>query len=141
MFTSDAVHYGDEDWGGNNYAPFGTDSEGTARARAHEAEIIKACFTGEMTPEKAARFYDYTLNPDNYREYKWTWCGRYSIPVGLLTAIHLQRLTGGTALTGVPLGYATSINQTHIKVDDLGMGLTNIATRRHWVGYPAIGFR
>ncbi|NTW53396.1 MAG: AmmeMemoRadiSam system protein B, partial [Chlorobaculum sp.] len=40
-----------------------------------------------------------------------------------------------------PVGYATSISQPHLKVDDLGMGQTAIATLRHWVGYPAIGFR
>lgn len=29
----------------------------------------------------------------------------------------------------------------HVKVDDLRMGQTAIATPHHWVGYPAIGFK
>jgi MEMO1 family protein len=141
LITSDAVHYGDEDWGGKNYAPFGTDSTGNAQAMSHEREIIRTCFEGNLTEEKAARFFAYTVEPGNFKEYKWTWCGRYSIPLGLLTSLYLQSLQSGDTLEGVPVAYATSISQPHIKVDDLGMGRTAIATSRHWVGYPAIGFK
>jgi AmmeMemoRadiSam system protein B len=141
LISSDAVHYGDEDWGGKNYAPFGTDSAGNARAVSYEREIISTCFEGELTGEKIARFFAYTVNPDNFREYRWTWCGRYSIPFGLLTSQYLQTLLEDIPLTGIPVAYATSISQPHLKVGDLRMGRTAIATPRHWVGYPAVGFR
>lgn len=141
LISSDAVHYGDEEWGGSNYAPYGTDSTGNAEAVAHEKEIINTCFSGALTEEKVAQFFSYTVNPENFKEYKWTWCGRYSIPFGLLTSIQLQFLEKSTTLTGVPVAYATSISQTRLKVDDLKMGKTAIATPHHWVGYPAIGFK
>lgn len=141
LISSDAVHYGDEDWSGKNFAPYGTDKEGTAKALAHEAEIMKTCLEGKLTEEKVARFYHYTVDPEDHREYKWTWCGRYSIPVGLLTTLYLQKQLSMETLSGTPLGYATSISQPHIPVEDLGMGLTNIATPRHWVGYPAVGVK
>ena len=141
LITSDAVHYGDEDWGGKNYAPFGTDKKGNTQAVSHEREIIGTCFEGDLTEEKVARFFAYTVDPGNFREYRWTWCGRYSIPFGLLTSLQLQSLQSGDSLKGVPVAYATSISQPHVEVDDLGMGRTAIATSRHWVGYPAIGFR
>jgi MEMO1 family protein len=141
LITSDAVHYGDEEWSGKNYAPYGTDSTGYAQALSHESEIIKTCFEGELTLEKVARFFSYTVNPDDFRTYKWTWCGRYSIPLGLLTALDLQSLSENSALTGVPVAYATSISGPHLKVDDLGMGQTAVATPHHWVGYAAIGFK
>jgi hypothetical protein len=57
LISSDAVHYGDEEWGGNNYAPYGTDSTGNAQAVAHELEIIRTCFTGALTQEKIERFF------------------------------------------------------------------------------------
>lgn len=141
LISSDAVHYGDEEWGEKKYDLYGTDSTGNAQAVSHEHEIIKTCFEGDLTEEKIARFYSYTISPDNFREYKWTWCGRYSIPFGLLTSIYLQALGESGSLTGVPVAYATSITQPHLKVDDLKMGQTAIATPHHWVGYPAIGFR
>ena len=141
LISSDAVHYGDEEWGGKNYAPYGTDSAGNAQAVSHEREIINTCFDGELTEEKIARFYGYTVDPDNFKEYRWTWCGRYSIPFGLLTSQYLQSLLKSKPLMGVPVAYANSINQPHLKVDDLRMGQTAVSTPRHWVGYPAIGFK
>lgn len=32
VISTDAVHYGDKEWGGKNYAPYGTDSAGYAKA-------------------------------------------------------------------------------------------------------------
>ncbi len=141
LITSDAVHYGDYDWGGKNYAPFGTDIAGNAQAVSHEQEIIRTCFDGDLSEGKIASFFAFTVNPENFKEYKWTWCGRYSIPFGLLTSLYLQSLQSSNPLKGVPVAYATSISQPHIEVDDLRMGRTAIATSRHWVGYPAIGFK
>ena len=141
LISSDAVHYGNEEWGGKNYAPYGVDSAGNALAVTHELEIIKSCFEGELTQDKIARFFSYTVNPDDFREYKWTWCGRYSIPFGLLTSLYLQTLEKRSVLTGIPVAYTTSIKQPHLKVVDLGMGQTAIASPHHWVGYPAIGFK
>ncbi len=57
LITTDAVHYGDEEWGGSNYAPFGTDSAGYKQAVEKEHEIVKTCFTGPLTDENANRFF------------------------------------------------------------------------------------
>ena len=141
LITSDAVHYGDEEWGGANYAPYGCDSAGYQQAVAHEHEIIQNCFSGELGNEKADRFYQYTVQDNDFHTYKWTWCGRYSVPMGLKTANQLQKLSNATPLVGIPLGYETSISQKHIEVDDLDMGRTAIAIPHHWVGYAAVGFK
>jgi AmmeMemoRadiSam system protein B len=140
VISTDAVHYGDEDWGGKNYAPFGADTLGYWMAIDHEKEIIRNCLQGELNVEKCSQFYSYTLQPDNFREYKWTWCGRYSVPFGLLTACFLGKLQD-IKLDGCIYGYATSIDHPRIRVDDLRMGLTSPAKLRHWVGYSAVGYR
>jgi AmmeMemoRadiSam system protein B len=140
--STDAVHYGDEGWGGKNFAIYGADAAGYAKALAHEQQIMHDCFAGDLQPEKIERFTRYTLADHDHREYKWTWCGRYSVPFGLLTAWHLQQLRGAPPLEGTILGYTTSLEAQRIKVDDLdGMGVTAMATLRHWVGYAAVGFR
>ncbi|MGD0584094.1 MAG: AmmeMemoRadiSam system protein B [Bacteroidales bacterium] len=138
VVTTDAVHYGNEDWGGTDRALFGCDSAGNARALDREHEIIDNCLTGQLTPEKIRLFSTYTLNSDNYREYKWTWCGRYSVPVALYTGYYLNE---SQPLNGELVDYSTSITRLHTPVDDIGMGRTAIATQCHWVGYAAIGFR
>lgn len=141
LITTDAVHYGDEEWGGSNYARFGCDSSGYQKAVALEHEIIQNCFTGELTDEQSNRFISYTVQENDFRQYKWTWCGRYSVPLGLKVAWNLQRQSHTEPLTGIPLGYETSISQKHIPVDDLNMGRTAVATPHHWVGYAAVGFK
>ncbi len=140
VISTDAVHYGDEDWGGKNYAPFGADTLGYWLAVDHEKEIMRNCFTGQLTPEKARKFSEYTVDSKDYREYKWTWCGRYAVPFGMLTAWNLAGLQH-TTLGGCIYGYATSIDHPHLPVSDLHMGITAPAKLRHWVGYGAAGYR
>ena len=138
IVTTDAVHYGNEDWGGSDMALFGCDSTGNAKALLLENEIIKNCLSGPMEPEKIRLFSNYTLKPENYREYKWTWCGRYSVPVALYLTYFLNE---SNPPEGELLGYSTSTTSDHIPVDDIGMGRTAIATDCHWVGYAALGYR
>jgi len=141
LITTDAVHYGDEEWGGKNYAPYGTDTIGYEKAIAHEHNIIDSSLVGGLTNDKANKFFNYTVDSADYHEYRWTWCGRYSVPLGLLTAIQLQQLNGDEQLIGETIGYANSMDHKPLQVDDLRMGKTAIATRHHWVGYAAIGYR
>jgi MEMO1 family protein len=140
VISTDAVHYGDEDWGGKNYAIYGTDTAGYKQAVSREYEIIDNCLSGKILPDKVKKFVGYTVKEDNFRDYKWTWCGRYSVPFGLLTTYHLQKLYGED-LSGVLLKYATSIDHSHIPVANLRMGVTAPANSHHWVGYAAIGYR
>lgn len=138
VVTTDAVHYGNEDWGGADRAYFGCDQKGNIKARDYEAEIIDNCLKDEITSEKAHKFNTYTLNSNNYKEYIWTWCGRYCVPVTLYTTLYLS---GSKPVSGELIGYSTSITCSHIPVDDLRLGRTAIATDCHWVGYAALGYR
>jgi MEMO1 family protein len=140
VISSDAVHYCDEGWGGSNYAFCGADSAGYRAAVKHEWEIIHT-LSGRFTPGKIRKFTTMTVDEKDFRTYKWTWCGRYSIPVGLLTSWVLADISKIKPLTGFPLGYSTSIDKEPIPVKDIGMGVTAPATIHHWVGYPAIGYK
>lgn len=141
LISTDAVHYGDKDWGDNNYAPFGTDKQGLLEVKNIEMEILNNCLLGEVTPEKVKKFIQYTVTESNYKEYKWTWCGRYSVPFGLLTAYHLNSSIGNTVLKGSFVGYSTSIEHPELKVEDLKMGTTAPANNHHFVGYAAVGYK
>jgi len=138
VVTTDAVHYGNEDWGGIDRAYFGCDDKGNIKAREHESEIIEKCFNGNITTDNIRLFNSYTLNPDNFREYKWTWCGRYCVPVALYTSFYLN---GSEPLSAYFIGYSTSITSIQVPVGDIRMGRTAIATDCHWVGYAAVGYR
>lgn len=141
VISTDAVHYGDEGWGGRDFARYGVDQAGFKQAVAHDLGIMRETLEGDLRPPKIELFARHTVREDDYREYKWTWCGRYSVPFGLLCAYELQQALGAAPLAGEALGYATSLDAPRIKVDDLqGMGVTAPASLRHWVGYAAVGY-
>ncbi|MCO4821316.1 MAG: AmmeMemoRadiSam system protein B [Flavobacteriaceae bacterium] len=139
VISNDAVHYGDEEWSGD-LAPFGTDDAGTEKARLMDVEIVETCLSDAITPEKIKRFTEYTVQHDDYKEYKWVWCGRYSVPFGLSFANNLNLLIDDQPLQGEFMHYQSSIDHELIKVEDLGMGTTAIATQRHWVAYASIKY-
>lgn len=140
VISTDAVHYGDEDWGGVNLAPFGTDSLGYKKAVNHEHEIINSSFTNELTEAKLLKFNLMTVDPTNYKKYRWTWCGRYSVPFGLLTSVYLNQLLENKRLKNKLLHYCNSIDHPHLKIDDIKMDRTAPANIHHWVGYAVIGY-
>ncbi|KPI90111.1 Mediator of ErbB2-driven cell motility-containing protein [Leptomonas seymouri] len=143
VISTDAVHYGDEDWGpGKQYCDFGVDQKGYEQAVQHEHKIINNCLVGALTAAKMKAFTEYTVSDEDFREYKWTWCGRYSVPCGLLTSLYLQEALMAPPLTGEFVSYGTSVDgREHIPVHDIGLGTTAIATLRHWVGYACVGYK
>jgi len=149
IISNDAIHYGSKGWGGSNLAPFGTDSLGTLQARLKDLDLINSTLEGELTRDKIATFNDITIMEEDYKAYKWTWCGRYSTPFGLLLAHRIQQLTAinnnddkeFNNLTGTYIDWRSSLHNTHIPVSDLGMGHTAIADSTHWVGYVGMSYQ
>ena len=139
VISTDAVHYGDQDWGGKNFAFYGVDSAGYEKAVAHEMEIINNCLKGPLREEGIRKFTQYTVQVNDFKKYKWTWCGRYSVPMGLETAYYLSKELKQN-LTGRLIGYANSIDHAPLPVKDLRMGFTAPANMHHWVGYVAMGW-
>ncbi len=141
VVSTDAVHYGCEEWGGSDYAFYGCDTAGFHKAVDHELEIIRNTLLGPATEKKAREFTQYTVQDTNYHSYKWTWCGRYSVPFGLLTLSDLEKAMHSSPSSGTLLGYSTSISNKPIPVGDIKMGITAKADIKHWVGYTGIGYR
>lgn len=141
VISNDAVHYGDTDWGGKNFARFGTDSAGYKKAVTFEHEILNNCILNTIQKEKIKLFTEYTTQKENYKEYNWTWCGRYSVPFGMLTTLYINEALRLKPVSGHLLDYSNSLQNKHISVNDLGgMGITAPCNLKHWVGYVAVGF-
>jgi MEMO1 family protein len=139
VISNDAVHYGTENWS-RNLAPYGVDDAGTLKAVQHDKRLINDLLTGELSMDKVKSFTEETVQERDYKEYKWVWCGRYSVPFGLAFANKLNVLQNSVSLTGEFLNYASSIDHELIEVEDLGMGTTAIATQKHWVAYASIKY-
>ncbi len=141
VISNDAVHYGDEEWGGTNYAKYGCDTAGYKKALDHENEIISTSLLPRPDKTRIHKFFNYTVQPGNWHDYQWPWCGRYSVTFGLLTGLYLGQIRNEAPLEGTKIGYSTSIEQKPLPVEDLNMGKTAIATLHHWVGFAAIGYK
>jgi AmmeMemoRadiSam system protein B len=139
VISTDAVHYGDQGWGGQNFAYYGTACTSYTNAKGHEMEILHT-ISGYISEGMIHRFCNMTVEPNDYHQYKWTWCGRYDVPLALLTINKLNEKLYHEPLHGQVIGYSTSIEHEPIPVKDLRMGITAPANDHHWVGYAAIKY-
>ncbi len=139
VLSSDAVHYGDVGWGGQNFAYFGTACTSYTHAKGQELEVMHT-ISGYISEGMIHKFCDLTVEKSDYHKYKWTWCGRYSVPLGLLTINKLNEMLYDEPLHGQVIGYSTSIEREPIPVKDIRMGVTAPANDHHWVGYAAIKY-
>jgi AmmeMemoRadiSam system protein B len=141
VISNDAVHYGSEGWNGNNLAPYGTDEIGNEKARQMDSTIIKNSLVNELNLKNIKSFNNYTVNQDDFKRYKWVWCGRYSVSFGLLFANKLNQKVNNSNLNGSLIDWRSSLHNPHIEVLDIGMGYTAPANSKHWVAFTGIGYQ
>jgi len=140
--SSDAVHYGDAGWGGLNYAPFGADDHGYHRAVQRDLKLAEKHLCGELKLEKIKDFMCACADPADVKQYRITWCGRFSIPFGLNVAGRLAKDLEGRALKGYLLDYGTSVSEASLDTEGLGgLGATAPNNFHHWVGYVTVGYK
>ncbi len=141
LISVDCVHYGDEGWGGKNYAPFGSDGGGYDLAVARERDLIETHLVGTVRPDKLQALMLRLVDEEDVTQYRITWCGRFSVPFGLDCLYHYMTEIGQPTPAGVFLRYGTSIDLGRLPIDHLGIGVTAPASLHHWVGYAAVGYR
>jgi hypothetical protein len=80
------------------------------------------------------------VSPDDPNVYRLTWCGRFSIPFGLLLLGETASALGLPAPTGTPISYSTSVGQPELPLREAGLGETAPANLYHFVGFPAAAY-
>jgi AmmeMemoRadiSam system protein B len=139
--SSDAVHYGDSGWGANVYADFGTGPDGYARAVQRDRDLIASDLVGRVRRTALRHFLYACVDSADVTRYKITWCGRFSVPLGLDVASRLSESLAGHPLTGFLVDYGTSLSEVSLDLSAIpGLGATAPNNLHHWVGYPAIGY-
>jgi AmmeMemoRadiSam system protein B len=140
--SADAIHYGDAGWGGSNFAEFGTDVSGYEKAVARDMDLAREYLCGPVERDKLNAFLYRCVDAHDVMQYKITWCGRFSIPLGLNVAGRVMLAVEGRALTGTLLDYGTSVSEASLDVENLdGLGTTAPNNLHHFVGYASIGYR
>jgi AmmeMemoRadiSam system protein B len=140
LISSDSVHYGDEGWGGKDFADFGVDRQGYDRAVERDLNLVRDYLVDQVSRTKLEQLYRLLVQED-YHEYRITWCGRFSVPFGLAVLEALPTGTGKPHHDGVLLRYGTTLDPGRHDPGVEGLGVTAPASLRHWVGFVAIGYR
>jgi hypothetical protein len=133
--SADGIHYG-PDFKQVVFGEGGLDAYQQAVAKDHA--LLTGPLAGALTTEKIRTLYGTFVDPDQPDNYRWTWCGRFSVPLGLLTLERLARDLGGAS--GHPVAYATSVSGPELGLRDVGMAPTSPSNLYHFVGYPGVAF-
>ncbi len=141
LISNDCSHYGDQGWGGRNFAPFGADCQGLQKGTERDRRIANETLCGILSTDKVNDFYSRVLDPTDYLKYRIVWCGRYAIPFGTSTLVHLMHALQHKPLVGEYLRYGDSVELCELNVRHSGLGVTAPANLHHWVGYVAIGYK
>ncbi len=134
--SADAIHYGDQGWGKNNFLFFGSGKKGYRQALANEKKLVRLLV--QCSKESAEKFFSATTNPD--LTYRLSWCGRFTITLGLLTSLKLSALIQKELACSF-WKYETSLWPGKLADKLENLSLTAPATIRHWVGYLAARFK
>jgi AmmeMemoRadiSam system protein B len=137
VISSDGIHYGAD----FKYTPHGLGGpEAYAEAVAKDRALLTGPLAGPLSPDKTKAFYSAVVNPANPDEYRMPWCGRFSIPFGLLLMDETARALGQARPVGHPAAFGTSIGFPQLPVRDPALGVTAEANLYHFVSYPGMAY-
>jgi len=133
--SADAIHYG-PDFQQTLFGAGGVSAY--QQATDKDRGLLSGPMSGPLSVEKIRSLYATFVDPDHPDDYRWTWCGRFSVPLGLLTLQRATRDQGGAV--AAPVAYGTSVGWPEIGLRDVGMAPTSPCNLYHFVGYPGVAF-
>jgi AmmeMemoRadiSam system protein B len=136
LVSSDGNHYGVD----FNNSPFGEGENAWETALALDKRLIGSYLEGGL---EAAKIQGLTkeLWGATYLDYKNTyWCGKYSVPFGLLAAEKTIKKAEGKGLAGRLMRYSDTYSEGALPLKKTGMGTTAPFSLRHWVSFFSIGY-
>ncbi|MBI4811374.1 MAG: AmmeMemoRadiSam system protein B [Ignavibacteriales bacterium] len=128
LMSSDANHYGKD----FNNIPFGEDSTAHSRATEQDIRIATNYLSGIVSPKKIIEFTSEMKNV--------VWCGKFSIPFGLLTANKVVELVESKNLEGQILRYSDTFTEGVLPIKGTEMGTTAPFSLRHWCGFLSAAY-
>ena len=107
---------------------------------AADRALVETTLAGPLSPDKAQKFFAAVVNPDKPDEYRMPWCGRFSVPFGLMLLADVAKRLALPTPRGVPLTLGVSVDTPELKVRDVGVAPTAPANLYHFVTQPGVAF-
>jgi AmmeMemoRadiSam system protein B len=137
VISSDGIHYGRD----FDYTPFGEGGvEAYGAALKQDRLLLTGPLSDELSAASARAFYAKVVDPASPDTYRMPWCGRFSIPFGLLLLGATAHDLGLAPPRGVPVALASTVGVPELPVKALGMGATAPANLYHFVTAPGVAF-
>jgi MEMO1 family protein len=136
LVSSDGNHYGQD----FKNSPYGEGEAAWEKALAFDRRLIKTYLEGSQGPAGIEGLTK-ELWGKTYLDYRSTyWCGKYSVPFGLLTAEKVIDRVLHRKIRGALLRYSDTYSEGVLPLKKTGMGLTAPFSLRHWVSFFSIGY-
>ena len=136
LVSSDGNHYGKD----FNNSPFGEGEKAWETALQLDQRLISTYLTGIMDSEKVEGLTK-ELWGKTFLDYRNTyWCGKYSVPFGLLTIEKIMKHTLNENIIGKLFRFSDTYSEGALPLKKTGMGTTAPFSLRHWVSFFSIGY-
>ncbi len=135
LFSTDADHYGKD----FKNALFGEDKAAHKKATNLDKRIAAKTFNGNLTDQRLKKLTA-ELWPSKSQKPKTLWCGRYTVPFGLLTTSKIIKSLFNKNLKGEVFKYSDTYTEGVIPLKGTHLGLTAPFSLKHWVGFLSAGF-
>lgn len=137
LISADANHYGKD----FDNIPYGEDEKAHRLGTERDQKIANTYLSGEMAVGKIKGLTG-ELWGETYKDYKDTvWCGKYSIPFGMLTVIHLlEKFDSDRCLIGKVFQFSDTYTGGVIPLKKAGLGITAPFSLKHWVSFFSAGY-
>ncbi|MCP5046166.1 MAG: AmmeMemoRadiSam system protein B [bacterium] len=137
LVSADANHYGPD----FDNTVFGEGVKAHEKGTKLDKDITGTLLSGPVVSSNIKRLTRLLWGND-FKGYGDTlWCGKYSVPFGLLTVNHLvKKLFSKKQLTGNVLLYSDTYSEGVVPLKKPGFGITAPFSLKHWVGFFSAGY-
>jgi AmmeMemoRadiSam system protein B len=136
LISSDADHYGKD----FDNTPYGEDKHAHSKGTENDRRIAKNAFNGILNNDKIEMLTKELWGKPTDNPSSPLWCGKFSIPFGLLTISKTIKNVTGKDLNGILYKYSDSWTEGVIPLKHTNLGLTAPFSLKHWVGWLSAGF-
>jgi AmmeMemoRadiSam system protein B len=136
VISADANHYGKD----FNNVPYGEDEKAHVKAIQQDIDWVNNYLINDVNEEKIELLTG-KLWGKTYKEYGNSyWCGKYSIPFGMLTIIKVLRGVRGSLPNGILLKFGDTYSGGALPISPAGCGTTAPFSLKHWVSFFSIAY-
>ena len=135
LISTDADHYG-EDF---NNSPFGEDENAHKEATLNDRRIAGTYLNADITFKDIEGLKNELWGSPEIKTPVPLWCGKFSVPFGMLSIYHITNDLNLNNLNGKLLGYSDSWTEKTLPLYATHMGTTAPFSLKHWCGYVCAG--